>query len=190
MSEIDELRIGWHYTPYDRWATIQKEGLIPQEGNTTKGLKKCRGLGEIPLGFSLFPKRQEDLSHVGCILYQCEDKNVTKVALLRVAYRLGDSYSHIYHQLSPLGYYVKLSHTGTLNYKDKSIVYHESQELVYIIRAIPASYIFLEGIYDIEDCLSYDNEQIKEFTKDLIIKLHLGKDHLSLDRNTREYSFI
>lgn len=132
--------IGYHYTSYECWQKIKREGLKPYTIYHPE-VREYIHKGMIT-GIWLWWMPQTGLSHRGCILYQMSQKNSTKIVLLSVKYnvddRMGSNSSEDYI----------LPHNGYIG----ELHYHSGKdpEKAYVIKkTIPAKKITLLAEYDL-----------------------------------------
>lgn len=141
-SRIESLhgwKIGWHYTSWNNWEKIKRQGLKRYYINKPLYQSTMRDLGHKDNvdGIWLWPHRLKGLAHTGSVYFQASTKDCPMVALLRVKYRPSDVL---------LGCdIVTIRHNGEMG----KLVYHNRVPALILFQNIPASQIKLVGRYDL-----------------------------------------
>lgn len=134
--------IGWHYTAYNNWLSIQKEGFVPYP------ISKPEINEYFPEGVKgiwVWTERPMGESELGSILFQTATKQSTHIVLLEFEY---DSESILKWQ----GRRVLLKHDGTMG----GWLYHEKQEALIITHPIPVDKIRLVKDVNLMDLVPPD----------------------------------
>jgi len=131
-----EERVGYHYTSWENWLKIQKEGLKPYYLKNLQNYKIK--------GIWIWPERLLGLSHVGSLLYHVSSKRTLKIVLLRVQYN-----PHDYCYVDSESCIVETKHNGQIG--DWS--YHTGEIGVIVASPISPEKITLERVYDLEELL-------------------------------------
>jgi hypothetical protein len=133
--------IGYHYTSFDCWKQIQKEGLQPYIIDRPC-LREHTGV-EWVRAVWIWTEKMEGIAHVGSVIYQMSHKGATEAVLLEVEYK------EQYCLGSVDGHKILLNHNGTL----EKLIYHDgTQEAVLVGRAISSDKIKLLRHYNLLEC--------------------------------------
>ncbi len=129
----------YHYTSYQCWQVICKEGLQPYRIIKT-AFKQHLGTDTVR-GIWIWLHAQKGLAHRGAVLYQMTMKNVTKIVLLRVNYNESATLCTDEGELT-------LLHEGRIG----KLVYHnynEQARAVVVLEPILPRAIKLLATYDL-----------------------------------------
>jgi len=134
------MRTGYHYTSYENWKKIKKEGFIPYVINKTELLNF--NFKELPFGIWLWKRHLSKEAHTGVVLSQIANKNASKVVLLKVKYDKDDILT------DPMNDMVNfiLCHSGTVG----NFVF-KSGKAVVVTKPIPAFNIQLLETFSWKD---------------------------------------
>jgi hypothetical protein len=133
--------VGYHYTSYDCWTKIKREGLLPY--SLCKPEFRAVIGSERTIGIWIWQERFSGVSHTGSIIWQIGDKNTAKVVLLKVRYNDADV---LRGKMDGREGKVQISHTGNIN----RFYHHTGIETAYIVtKGIPPECIKLIGKYDL-----------------------------------------
>ncbi len=131
---------GYHYTSFEAWERIKREGLIPQPLHKPELSRYFR---KIINGIWIWKKRMFGGAHIGSILFQVATKQTLKVVCLEVSY-------NPQYILKYKGKYIILYHNGLMG----DWYYHSGKQTSIIItNPIPPSKIKLVKIYDLKKLL-------------------------------------
>lgn len=134
--------IGYHYTSYDNWLQIQKEGMFPYR------IRKPEIQHYFPkkkiMGIWIWRERFHGIPHAGSVLYQVAYRATPHVVLLSVEYEPNDILKYQW----PDGRWgdVCINHDGHI---EKWIYHTGKEESVLVTVPIPPSKIHLVRDYDI-----------------------------------------
>jgi hypothetical protein len=134
---------GYHYTSYENWQKIQKQGLIPYKINHSDILKY------IPfpvMGIFTWKESHEGLSHLGNIMFQKATKNTTRIVKLCFNYEQEDI---LHYEGAKVQLYHYGEITGSGSGGEVSNSYHTGQQAYIITRPIEPKNIKLIGDYDL-----------------------------------------
>ncbi|MFA5695880.1 MAG: hypothetical protein WC917_00240 [Bacilli bacterium] len=139
---------GYHYTSYENWQKIQKQGLIPYL------IKHPDIMNYIPdpiYGIFTWTKDHREEAHIGNILFQKASKNSNRIVKLCFTYNEKDI---LYYK----GAMVKLYHYGEITgstggHENSSSSYHTGQQAFIITRPVEPRNIRLVGDYDLNKLL-------------------------------------
>lgn len=124
---------GYHYTSWENWQKIKKQGLIPY--------KIKHDFSEFfdhqVYGIWLWKKRLQKASHLGSILDRLTKLKSFKIVLLKTNYDKTDTL------VTENGDYFELTHEGSV----EDWVYHNEKSTIITVR-IPPENIELLGVYD------------------------------------------
>lgn len=134
--------IGYHYTSFENWKKIRKEGMKPY-------LMDHKSIPQqIPEGkyaIYVWKRRLRGLDAVGSILHQVGTKGTKRVVLLKLTYTRDDT-------KSMFGSSMDLYHTGSVG----ELKFHKYKTQARLLfHAIPAENIELVETYNIMDLLKY-----------------------------------
>lgn len=131
--------IGYHYTSFENWQFIKKEGLIPYPCLNSTMVEQ----GIVVMGIWLWVKKPVGLSHFGNVLYEASDKGVDRVVCLKVKYNPLNEAKHEGRKLV-------IRHLGTIN----KLVYHRDALSFINATKIPVENIELIGDYDLRKLIT------------------------------------
>jgi len=135
--------IGYHYTSYQCWKHIKKNGLYTYPIKK-RGFIKDFGTDEL-IGIWLWQHELKGLAHTGNILYQAAMKSTTEIVYLKVEYYKPDTYKPL--GLLP-GQEFKIIHDGHIG----NLKYHTGKEKAVINQfPIPIERIKLIKIYNLNE---------------------------------------
>jgi hypothetical protein len=136
------MRYGYHYTSWENWQKIKREGLKPYDVSRPEFagyFKKVRGV-------FTWKRKLTGVEHYGSIAYQAHMRGTLKIVELRFRY----SNAQI---LKYKGSNMLMWHSGTLSSesggKSNEMDYHKAVSSVIVVETIPASQIELVGVYDL-----------------------------------------
>jgi len=128
------VNTAYHYTTWENWRRIQREGIAPYILNKPCFDKDARGIW-------LYPERLRGDEHVGSVLWQVCMKRAMHVVLLKCRYDPDTAIG--------LPYSWRVTHSGTLgNWK-----FHDDTPCVVVTEKIRPEDIELVGDYDLNDKL-------------------------------------
>jgi hypothetical protein len=134
--------IGYHYTSFDNWLQIQKEGLIPYEIHKQE-LEKYFPHRKL-MGIWVWTGRFYGEPHAGSVIYQVAYRATPHVVLLSVGYDEKDILK--YHWPDGRWGDVRISHDGHV---EKWIYHTGVEESVLVTKPIPPKKIHLVREYDL-----------------------------------------
>lgn len=153
--------IGFHYTSFDNWLNIQKNGMKPYPIRNVDfteffGVKRKKGIW-------VWEEPQEGLAHFGSVIYQVSSKASLKIVRLALEYDFdrdvlkspwSDEQSFL------------LSHTGNIGNLD----YHDgTQKARLLVNPVPTEKIWLVDEYDLLELLA-PKVKINEKQRETIFK--------------------
>lgn len=144
---MDDKRTGYHYTSWENWQSIQKEGLQPYQMRQADLIRLARMyLSEDAVrqlySIWVWLDRLMGVAHTGAILFQLATKNTHRVVLLRVTYKKEDV-------LRLGGQRVVACHEGFI----EAWHYHSGDQAVLVTTPIPPEDIQLLRVYDVVELL-------------------------------------
>lgn len=96
--------VGYHYTSFEHWEKIQKEGLVPQVVKNLDIYKQIRrNINKDIFGTWVWEKKHRGKAHVGNILRVVAMHDTMHVVLLRLRFldgdifRVGKDRAHLFH---------------------------------------------------------------------------------------------
>jgi hypothetical protein len=127
--------IGYHYTTYENWLKIKKEGLIPYDLDREEFedilAKRVKGIW-------VWTRRFRGIDKLGTLMDRLGYKCRTKLVILEVTFNHKDML-HAYN-----GCRVYTYHTGSIG----NLIYHKKAPSIIIIKRIPPENIKLCAVYD------------------------------------------
>jgi hypothetical protein len=133
---------GYHYTSWDAWKHIQKEGLAPYPLDNRPELEKYDVRDT--LGIWLWKNKLKGNSHIGLILWEVQDKKSLQIVLLKVQYTD--------YLKTPRGQKITLRHHGSIG----DWVFHEAEPARIVLDTIPPENIELVGMWNLRKLLALD----------------------------------
>jgi len=140
------IKRGYHYTSFDNWLIIKKQGLVPYK--ITKNILAPYLGTDTVIGIWTWRKKPSDVSHMGNVIYQFATKAKTKVVMLSYEYSEAMEDKEILYVKNGK---VVLPHYGSIG----EFEYHNGvDEAVIILNKIEPHKIRLENIFDLPKILS------------------------------------
>jgi len=139
--------IGYHYTSYDDWLQIKKDGLVPYLIYKPELQKYFPN--QAIMGIWVWKQRFHGAPHAGSVLHQVAFKATPHVVLLSVDYSPNDILKYQWPETKEWGE-VNLTHDGNI----EQWIYHTGkEESVIVTKRISPSHIKLLKEYDIVELL-------------------------------------
>lgn len=135
-----KTKTGWHYTSWENWLKIRKEGLIPYRDEHWDRLEHM-GCPEDKIIY-VYDRRQRGLSLFGILLWHSYKKATAKVVCLRVDYR--DEEAKFHNGYTDAGGKHDL-HSGC----GADGFYHKAEPFTFLSKRIPPKRIELIKVYDL-----------------------------------------
>jgi hypothetical protein len=141
---------GYHYTSYENWIKIQKDGLVPYK---IKKLELLEYFDKFPKAVWVWEKKQNATGHAGTLIFQASSKGTFKVVLLRVKYTDADLlyYKDLRVTLPHFGDLTPVTQEGEKN--SNRLIYHDGEIGLLVKNTIPPEKIELVKVYDLEKLL-------------------------------------
>lgn len=134
------MKTGYHYTSWENWQKIRRQGLVPYKDGHWDYLKHA-GCPEDKIIYT-YDRKQHGLSLFGILMWHSHKKSTAKVVLLRIDYRQEEA-------MFDGGKYAGTGHHDLHSAKNDDAFYHKGEPFTFLCKRIPAKRVELEKVYDL-----------------------------------------